>query len=359
MKKHHHDCFAVGLARLRGHVCSLFSIVVLCLLYVAPIQSANATALKEAPPNNSATQPRVYLATVPMVGMLIQDLLGQDAAVVVVSDTLDYHAPQVTPTQLRRLTKTTDIVWFGADFEPQMQGLVDKIGAEVKPRIIRLPVSSQPGAVQPFDQWGREHASSQASHDHAHDHGHDHASEHAHPWLQVETLKAWADFLAHTPSIHTPSMAQGPSEQARAETYDLWLRAFDEMILAWQDRFDKLDNRSFVQEHASLEPLAPTFDLMPIGSLTSQHDTSIGVRALWRLTKAVRQYNTQCFIAMPNSNVKLPPTLFSGTPQIHHVDPLGRSRSDLQYSTGYASVEFISNILAQIHACLAAPDVKP
>lgn len=362
VKKRHHNSIGFGLDWLLGCVSHIMASVFFCLAslsvaYATPdtkVQTDAATQRKQA------EQP-VYLVTVPMVGLLIQDLISKQARVITVSDSLDYHAPQLTPKQLQGLIEITDIVWFGADFEPQMQGLVEKIAVQSQARVIRLPVSDQEGAVQQFE--GRKHLDhAEAKHDHReHHHGHDHTF--AHPWLHVGTLKAWAEFLTKSAGlVEASTFAEsskiepsktGAAKLKSAKNHKAWLVAFDQMISQWQRRFAQLENRSFVQEHASLEPLAHTFNLMPVGSLTSHHDTVIGVRELWNLTKEVRQQNTTCFIAMPNSEIKIPPTLFRGTPEIRPIDPLGKGLVRASETEGFASVSFVSDILAEVYGCLS------
>lgn len=287
----------------------------------------------------SASEP-AYIVTVPMVGLLIEDLMGADTKVVVISESLDYHAPQVTPKQLQSWMAMTDILWFGSKMEPQMQGIVEKIAGQSQARVVSLPIFGQEPQNDTHDE--PHHApkdKNNREHRHDHHHGHDHT--YAHPWLHVETLRAWAKFLSKYADLSSNN------------SYTAWSTAFEQMISDWQERFAALDNRSFVQEHAALEPLAHTFNLVPVGALTSHHDTAVGLRELFVLKKEIRQQKTRCFVAMPDSQMKVPPTLFKGEPNVRVIDPLvSRGVADKAQQSQFKSVMFLSNILEALYSCL-------
>lgn len=341
-------------------------------------------------PHQHAKGETVYLVTVPLVGHLIRDLLGPELQVVVISESLDYHGPQVTPRQLQAWTNVSHIFWFGAAFEPQMVGLVDKIAAQSAVETIVLPVAASADEPLEATQASTEHA-----HEHKHvgdvgaqvtekptqvttihkdmhrgahssihktsaeigrvEHGHPsnkHTHHHhsdptyAHPWLAVEIVRRWADRIVHFG--HKQHLGSQTQRQAR---YDAWAQALDEMTAEWRSKFNQVPNRSFVQEHAALEPLAQTFALEPIGALTTQHDAAIGVKQLLALKRAVREHKTRCFVALPNSQINLPPSLFAEPPRKHEIDPLVGSAAPAPEGKA-VSVLFYETLLAELHACL-------
>lgn len=349
---------------------------------------AQATDALGAEPNR---QP-IYLVSVPMIGLLLHDIYGSQIEVMVISESLDYHSPQVTPKLLQSWERVDGVIWLGKHFEPQMSGIISKVIAQSDAAQIILPVTAE--AINPESRHlsnpGKHHDETNSDHPHQHysdhhytEHSESHHTgkqfahkaneaqsihkdihrsvspnyhgEHAHPWLDVAILKLWVHWLTDADQGLQHEHDQHVTMAARNHL----IAAVDGLIKRWQSRFNQLENRSFVEEHAALAPITQTFALNSVGALTNHHDTTIGVREMLALKKAIREYHTSCYIAMMDSQIQVPPTLFPHSPTVKMVDVLGRE------SLGQASIEaqqidreprstaLISGILSQLYACMS------
>lgn len=369
---------------------SVYSTNVLALVAGQLEHNDLSPSSKLAPLINDKNGNSVYLVTVPLVGQLIKDILGGGVEIMVISDKLDYHGPRVTPHQLQDWRNVSHIFWFGAQLEPQMAGIIRKVSVHAQAQVVELsvggPSSDAPASAVQADIAGvhEEHKEDRPESVHRdihkdghsyihklstvsgrleprqdvdnHTHHHHHDPSYAHPWLSVDRVLDWARFILGFAKNHQQAFTQADLESVK-QRHHAWSEAFDSMLIKWRLRFAQLDNRAFVQEHAALEPLALAFDLESVGALTTHHDTAASIKQLLALRKSVQENDVRCFVALPNSQVSLPPSLFAEPPRVTTVDPLGANLDTSSDGSDFASVSFFSTILASLYGCLSGEGV--
>ena len=275
-------------------------------------------------------QPRV-LASIEPLAMLARELLGEQAQVeTLLLPSQNPHFAAFTPGQLRKLEQADLIVWLGADAEPHVAAMINRV------QTAQLAMLSLDGL----------HRISATEHGH-HDHGDvGDIGLDRHLWLSPDNMALLATALA----------ARLSADVAQPEVLAARLTALRERLAGvgreLRDQLADVRGRPYLSHHDPWAYFAEYAGLARARVISDSLEGSASARRFAELAARMQDEAIQCVLMEPEARQALLRRLCQGECRLVTLDPLGRDWAGGDYSA------FLMHLGNSFRQCLAGPDSR-
>ena len=291
------------------------------------------------------------LASIKPLALMANDL-GLTWQAPIIPDGVNIHDFTLRPSQVKRVNEADMVVWLGAELEPHLAALMEKVPSNKQ--VILSPDTVSVTALHDEhknDNHAHEQEHEQATHtdhekhednkDHDEHDGHEDHEGHAHGdmhvWTNPNFIANGMEVLAHAIGAAHPAL-----EHELVHTAEQQIHELHEIIEAMHLQFDNLPKgKGYLVYHDALHPFEEAMELSTLASFTDTNDVKTGARGLAKIQTLVSENKVACVLMDPESNADLVNRVATDVAQVN-IDILGwyivpNGSSQVEYFTQLAN----------------------